>query len=75
MDKWIRTEEQLPTRFESVLMHTPEDSPLPTVHEGYLTHDDIWFSIYGEAYTLHEVTHWMPMPKPPKKEGEAECLN
>lgn len=72
MGEWIRTEDRLPERFVSVLMHTPEDSPLPVVHEGYLTHDDIWLSIYGEGYTLQEVTHWMPMPNPPKKEGEAD---
>ena len=64
---WISTADRLPNPFESVLMHTPEDSPLPVVHEGYLTCNEIWMSLYREAYTLSEVTHWMPMPEPPKE--------
>lgn len=63
---WIRTADECPGMFVSVLMYVPGDSPLPTVHEGYLTGDDIWISVYGEAYTMGEVPFWMPMPEPPK---------
>lgn len=63
---WINSNERLPNPFESVLMCIPEDAPLPIVHEGYLTNEDIWVSLYHEAYTLDEVPFWMPMPEPPK---------
>ena len=66
---WISAKEQLPKFFESVLINVPCDSPLPTVHEGYLTNENIWMSLYGDGYTMEEVPYWMPMPEPPK-DGE-----
>ncbi len=68
---WIRTQDEQPGMYVSVLMYVPGDNPLPVVHEGYLTGDNIWISIYGEAYTMDEVPYWMPMPEPPKDGGSA----
>lgn len=65
-EQWISAKEQQPQNFVSVIINTPGDYPLPTVHEGYLTPDGIWITIYGEAYTMEEVPFWMPMPTPPK---------
>lgn len=67
---WIRTADEQPGMFVSVLMYVPGDNPLPVVHEGYLTGDNIWISLYREAYTMDEVPYWMPMPEPPK-DGES----
>lgn len=64
---WISTKEQLPKPFESVLINIPCDHPLPTVHEGYLTGDEIWISVYfHEAFTMDNVPFWKPLPEPPK---------
>jgi hypothetical protein len=68
---WIRTADEQPGMFVSVLMYVPGDHPLPVVHEGYLTGDNIWVSVYGEPYTIDEVPLWMPMPEPPKVGGGA----
>lgn len=68
---WIRTAGEQPGMFVSVLMYVPGDHPLPVVHEGYLTGDNIWVSVYGEPYTIDEVPLWMPMPEPPKVGGGA----
>lgn len=69
---WIRTADELPGMFVSVLMYIPGDHPLPVVHEGYLNKENIWFSLFHEAsYTMDEVPFWMPMPEPPK-DGEAD---
>lgn len=65
-EQWINPKEEEPQNFVSVIINTPGDYPLPTVHEGYLTPDGIWITTYGEAYTMEEVTFWMPMPTPPK---------
>lgn len=67
---WIRTQDEQPGMFVSVLMYVPGDHPLPVVHEGYLTGDNIWVSVYGEPYTSDEVPLWKPMPEPPK-DGES----
>lgn len=68
---WIKTADELPGMFVSVLMYVPGDHPLPVVHEGYLTGENIWISLYREAYTMDEVPYWMPMPEPPKDGGGA----
>lgn len=71
LESWINPKEQPPNHFESVLIHVPGDHPLPTVHEGYLTPDEIFMSVYGEAYTMDEVPMWKLMPTPPKDGGGA----
>lgn len=70
-NEWKYTRDELPGMFVSVLMYVLGDHPLPTVHEGYLTGEDIWISLYGEAYTMDEVPRWKPMPEPPK-DGEGQ---
>lgn len=68
---WIRTADEPPGMFISVQMYAPGDEPLPTVHEGYLTPDEIWISVRGEVYTMDEVPYWAPMAEPPKAGGGA----
>lgn len=71
-EKWISTKEKLPNPFESVLIHLPGNSPLPTVREGYLTEEGYWISLFfHEAFTTDEVPFWMPLPEPPK-DGEGQ---
>lgn len=66
--KWISVKERLPEPFVSVLVHIPEEEPLPQVHEGFITPDGTWCSVlYVETYG--RVAHWMPMPEMPE-EGE-----
>lgn len=63
--KWISVKERLPEPFVSVLVHIPEEEPLPQVHEGYITPDGTWCSVlYVETY--ERVTHWMHLPEPPE---------
>ena len=71
VENWISTKERLPNIFESVLLHVPDNTPLPTVHEGYLTRENIWISMNDRAYTMEEVPFWMPMPEPPEAGGGA----
>ena len=65
--KWISIKDGLPEPFVSVLVHMPGEEPCPTVHEGFISSDGIWQSAMfrGEP---GEVTHWKPMPQPPKGE-------
>lgn len=65
-DVWIPVAERLPEEFVCVLVHIPEESPLPTVKEAYVV-SDMWYTHLG-VYPLGKVTHWMPMPEPPKEE-------
>ena len=64
-DKWISVKDELPAPFVSVLICTPYEAPYPTVHEGYLSSDGIWICNFFNDNNS-KVTHWQPMPEPPK---------
>ena len=65
--QWISVEDRLPEAFVSVLVYMPEERPLPTVHEGYVTNNGKWYAHFFEREPF-EVTHWMPLPEPPEEE-------
>ena len=65
--KWISVDDRLPEPFVSVLVHMPGEEPCPTVREGFISNDGIWQSAMFRREP-GEVTHWQPMPVPPKGE-------
>jgi hypothetical protein len=74
MSNWISVEDRLPEVGVDVLvfpikMHL-DDDPVYTGHRvknhaGYFNY--IWA---GSIYLIRGVTHWMPLPEPPKARGE-----
>ena len=69
VQEWIPVTEMLPEPFASVLAFIPSEEPLPTVHESYIADHGAWVCILtAERYKTGEVTHWMPIPHPPKGE-------
>ena len=58
---WISVKGQLPERFKPVLI-CREKNGKPYVEQGY---KDVceWWKAYGTR--TKQVTHWMPLPKPP----------
>ena len=65
--QWISVDDRLPEPFVSVLVHMPGEEPCPTVREGFISNDGIWQSAMFRREP-GEVTHWKPMPQPPKGE-------
>lgn len=63
--RWIPVGEWLPEEYVSVLVHIPGESPLPTVKEAYVVRGK-WYARH-DIYSTGEVTHWKPMPEPPKE--------
>lgn len=65
--RWIPVTERLPEEFVSVLVHIPSYAPMPTVREAYHV-DDCWVT---KIVIFHDddITHWMPLPEPPKEEA------
>ena len=64
--EWISVDERLPEQYKSVLVYMPEESPHPTVHEGFVNKHGKWYA--GGFYRYaDEVVAWMPMPEPPKR--------
>ena len=60
MDKWISVNDRLPERFERVLVCRKDKK----VEQGFRDVGD-WWHVYGTR-TKH-ITHWMPLPEPPKE--------
>ena len=67
VQEWISVDNRLPEPFVSVLVHMPGEEPCPTVREGFVSNDGIWQSAMFRREP-GEVTHWKPMPQPPKGE-------
>ena len=64
--KWHLASERMPEDFVSVLVHIPDDAPLPTVKEAYHA-GGLWITrccMYNNA----DIARWAPMPEPPKEE-------
>ena len=65
VQQWIPITERLPDEYVSVLVCIPSEQPLPIVKEAYLA-NGVW-STKMWIYHKSDVTHWMPMPEPPKE--------
>ena len=61
--RWIPVTERLPEPLEDVLVYDPQDN---RVAEAYMTRPKEWVGVRIN----HEVTHWMPLPEPPKEDAE-----
>ena len=66
--EWISVDERLPAPFVSVLVYMPDETPHPTVREGFINKHGKWYA-GGFDRLQDEVVAWMEMPEPPKKEG------
>ena len=67
VQEWISVKDGLPDPFVSVLVHMPGEDPFPTVRECFISNDGIWQNAMFRREP-GEVTHWQPMPQPPKGE-------
>lgn len=64
-NKWISVDERLPEKSGEVLIYKPnyvDVLPYSRKHQAFNAYDDLVSVDYAIA-----VTHWMPLPKPPKE--------
>ena len=59
--KWYDPRKKPPDPFVSVLVYVPSELPLPTVHEGYMAVDHVWYT-NGCFYNESEIRRWADMP-------------
>lgn len=64
IQSWIPVMERLPDNFVSVLGYMTDAGDFPPVRECYTVGNAFFFPALGD---IHPVTHWMPLPKPPKE--------
>lgn len=75
-EQWISVEERLPEREQSVLVYSPRNEELFKIFDAVfdgemfreLDANDYAETLYTEGSYVG-VTHWMPMPEPPKTKG------
>jgi hypothetical protein len=63
--EWISVEERLPESHDTILYSDGE-----SVDACYFLDDHFVTLDTYEADTIYGVTHWMPLPEPPKMKGE-----
>lgn len=61
MSEWINVDDRMPGILVPVLAY----SNSATCHINYRRRDCVGNSVWAEVY---DVTHWMPLPEPPKEE-------
>lgn len=68
MPKWISVKDELPPKGQRVL--ALERGKVKIVWFGRIwpSHPDMWHNDYGQTMVGAEVTHWMPLPEPPKED-------
>ena len=60
---WISAKDRLPKNFVSVLGYMTDAGEFPPVRECYTVGNVFFFPALGD---IHPVSHWMPLPQPPK---------
>ena len=61
--EWISVKDKMPPEYEAVLAWNKEGFPMIDVWSG---------KMWGYAWTVDEISHWMPLPQKPESEGDAE---
>lgn len=76
--KWISVTEGLPENFVETLVTDGEDVGIAAL-QGFMDDEVVWCNAYGMDYIddpddedYLPITHWMPIPEPPKGEDNAE---
>ena len=71
MSEWISVKDKLPELHEEVLVCNEEYglSELGFATVAVLDGTD-WIETWDRRTEIHYITHWMPLPEPPKEEEE-----
>lgn len=70
MSKWIRADDKLPFPHERVLL-LRTTGKIRRMIVGFYSNDNFWYDIDDLWDSpLINITHWRPLPKPPKQEND-----
>jgi hypothetical protein len=61
--EWISVKDRMPDEDEAILAWNKEGFPMIDVWSG---------KMWGYAWTVDEISHWMPIPEKPESEVDAE---
>jgi hypothetical protein len=60
---WVSVKDRMPNEDEAVLAWNKQGFPMIDVWSG---------KMWGCAWTVDEISHWMPIPEKPESEDDAE---
>lgn len=63
VNHWISVKDRMPPEDEAVLAWNKEGFPMIDVWSG---------KMWGCAWTVDEISHWMTLPEPPERKDDAE---
>lgn len=66
--RWIPVTERLPDHLTSVIVHRKDGGIFIWEYFDTSPTDDCWIGDSMNVYSFYDVTHWMPLPAPPKGE-------
>ena len=70
VQEWIPVTERLPEKGQEVLVFDTREN---WTGFAWLRPDETWTALgFDFPFDLGEVTHWMPLPQPPKGDGGAK---
>jgi hypothetical protein len=62
--EWVSVKDEMPPEDEAILAWNKEGFPMIDVWSG---------KMWGCAWTVDEISHWMPLPEPPESEDDANA--
>ena len=66
--EWVNCEDGMPENFVNVLLRIKVCDKF-NVQQGYFNGDSEWVDCWCRGLDSYEVSHWMPLPTPPKDKG------
>lgn len=68
-DGWIAVSERPPEDGSDILVYCDDGEETRITACNY--YNGVWFDcVFNTVMVFKNITHWMPLPKPPKKDGE-----
>lgn len=67
VQQWISVKDEMPEQGQKVLVFRPHAHEKPYKDPNYKICTYAGEDIFINSHFEHEVTHWMPLPKPPTK--------
>ena len=68
VQQWISVQDRMPEQGQKVLVFRPYAHEKPYKDPNYKICTYAGEDIFINSHFEHEITHWMPLPKPPTKE-------
>lgn len=68
MAEWISVKDRLPEDEKQVLVYDRIHKTCTIGNYKKTEENDYWVAYQGESSIWYNITHWMPLPEPPKGE-------